>query len=68
MKTILFFDQNRYNPLLDSSDMGPEDWAKLADDIDKNYLDYEGFVILMGTDTMVCLQKKITSPYSTNRR
>jgi len=41
-----------YNPLLDSSDMGPEDWAKLADDIEKNYLDYEGVVILMGTDTM----------------
>jgi hypothetical protein len=33
--------------------MGPEDWAKLATDIESNYYDYDGFVVLMGTDTMV---------------
>jgi len=41
-----------YNPLLDSSDMGPEDWVKIAKDIERNYYDYDGFVVIMGTDTM----------------
>jgi L-asparaginase len=37
---------------LDSSDIGPADWALLANDIKTNYLHFDGFVILMGTDTM----------------
>jgi len=32
--------------------MGPEDWIKMATDIENNYLSYDGFVIIMGTDTM----------------
>mmetsp|Transcript_8366 Transcript_8366/g.18740 ORF Transcript_8366/g.18740 Transcript_8366/m.18740 type:complete len:356 (+) Transcript_8366:67-1134(+) len=43
---------HEYTPLLDSSDMGPSDWALLAKDIKANYLYFDGFVILMGTDTM----------------
>eukprot|EP00970_Alexandrium_tamarense_P009837 scaffold1967_cov199-Alexandrium_tamarense.AAC.19 len=43
---------HEYTPLLDSSDMGPSDWALLAKDIKANYLHFDGFVILMGTDTM----------------
>lgn len=37
---------------LDSSDMHPDVWAKLAEEIYDNYNDYDGFVILHGSDTM----------------
>lgn len=37
---------------LDSSDMGPEEWRIIANYIYKNYNDYDGFLILHGTDTM----------------
>ena len=37
---------------LDSSDMGPEEWKIIARYIDKNYHQYDGFLILHGTDTM----------------
>jgi len=43
---------HEYSPLLDSSDMGPPDWQVIARDIKANYLYFDGFVILMGTDTM----------------
>ncbi len=37
---------------LDSSDMGPEEWRIIANYIGKNYDNYDGFLILHGTDTM----------------
>lgn len=37
---------------LDSSDMGPKEWKKIAKYIAKNYDSYDGFLILHGTDTM----------------
>jgi len=43
---------HEYSPLLDSSDMGPPDWQVIARDIKANYLHFDGFVVLMGTDTM----------------
>ncbi|OOF21249.1 L-asparaginase 1 [Salinivibrio sp. IB574] len=46
------FTIHEYEPLIDSSDMTPEDWQRIADDIGANYDDYDGFVILHGTDTM----------------
>ncbi len=46
------FTVHEYEPLIDSSDMTPEDWQKIADDIHDNYEKYDGFVILHGTDTM----------------
>ncbi len=39
------------NPI-DSSDMNPEYWAKIASIIEKNYAAFDGFVILHGSDTM----------------
>ena len=39
-------------PLLDSSDMCPDDWARIARVIESEYWGYDGFVIVMGTDTM----------------
>ena len=37
---------------LDSSDMQPENWALLAELIYERYEDYDGFVVLHGSDTM----------------
>lgn len=39
------------NPV-DSSDMNAALWAELADIIETRYADYDGFVVLHGTDTM----------------
>jgi len=45
-------DLIEYDPLIDSSNVAPEDWSRLAGQIRDNYYDYDGFVILHGTDTM----------------
>lgn len=41
-----------FDPLLDSSSIGPEEWAMMVKIIEKNYEAYDGFVILHGSDTM----------------
>lgn len=43
---------HEYSPLLDSSNMAPADWQRIADDIHAHYDDYDGFIVLHGTDTM----------------
>jgi len=43
---------HEYDPLLDSSNMTPREWVKIAHDIAANYDAYDGFVVLHGTDTM----------------
>ena len=40
------------NPAIDSSNMNPTIWVKIANTIKKNYNKFDGFVILHGTDTM----------------
>jgi L-asparaginase len=45
-------DVYQFNPPIDSSDMQPNKWAQLVRIIHQNYDDYDGFVILHGTDTM----------------
>lgn len=37
---------------IDSSDMEPHDWVRMAETIEENYDRYDGFVLLHGTDTM----------------
>lgn len=37
---------------IDSSNMNPQEWAKIASIIEENYLQYDGFVVLHGSDTM----------------
>ncbi|MCR9062900.1 MAG: asparaginase [Cytophagales bacterium] len=39
-------------PPIDSSDMSPEIWIQLASIIESHYQEFDGFVILHGTDTM----------------
>ena len=46
------FTLHEYDNLIDSSDMNPSDWQRIADDIAANYDKYDGFIILHGTDTM----------------
>lgn len=41
-----------FEPLIDSSDVQPEHWVKMATLIEEHYNNYDGFVILHGTDTM----------------
>jgi L-asparaginase len=45
-------DIQEYDPLLDSANMTPDDWHKIARDIGAHYREYDGFIILHGTDTM----------------
>ncbi|XP_054826190.1 60 kDa lysophospholipase isoform X2 [Eublepharis macularius] len=40
------------SPLLDSANMTPADWGKIAKCLETNYEKHDGFVILHGTDTM----------------
>lgn len=42
----------QFNPPIDSSDMSPKLWTELAHIIANHYNEYDGFVILHGTDTM----------------
>ncbi len=47
-----FVDATTFSPIIDSSDMNPEVWIKLGEVIETNYHEYDGFVVLHGTDTM----------------
>jgi L-asparaginase len=41
-----------FNPLIDSSNMSPDEWKKISAIIKDSYTKYDGFVILHGSDTM----------------
>jgi len=41
-----------FDPLIDSSNMKPAFWIRLAEIVEENYNLYDGFVVLHGTDTM----------------
>ncbi len=41
-----------FDSLIDSSNMHPEFWIRLAEIIENNYESYDGFVVLHGSDTM----------------
>lgn len=45
-------DTYQFAPPIDSSDMTPRQWIQLVRIIAKRYDEYDGFVILHGTDTM----------------
>ena len=46
------YDIVQFDPLLDSSDMSINEWNKIGEAIAERYEQYDGFVILHGTDTM----------------
>ena len=43
---------NAFSPLIDSSDIGPDSWGQIAQMVYEHYDEYDGFVVLHGTDTM----------------
>ena len=45
-------DSHTFSPLIDSSDVEPSLWIELVTLIENRYDEYDGFVILHGTDTM----------------
>lgn len=46
------FEIHEYDPLIDSADISPQAWQELALDIQQRYQEFDGFIILHGTDTM----------------
>jgi len=51
-KKRVVYTINEYDPLLDSSNMTMDDWLLLAEDVKSWYHQYDGFVIMHGTDTL----------------
>lgn len=51
-KFALRIDAYTFDPLIDSSDVEPASWIKLAHVIRERYDEYDGFIVLHGTDTM----------------
>jgi len=45
-------DIQAFDPMIDSSDIGPDSWRCMAEMVYDHYEEYDGFVILHGTDTM----------------
>ena len=41
-----------FDPVKDSSNIDPGVWVKMAETIEENYDNFDGFVVLHGTDTM----------------
>lgn len=46
------YELHAYDPLLDSANMTPAHWLAIAQDIERRYDDFDGFVVLHGTDTL----------------
>ena len=55
-------DVRKFDPPIDSSDMDPMRWAEIVSIIAKNYDDYDGFVILHGTESTSYIRWR-ASPY-----
>jgi L-asparaginase len=45
-------DAVSFDPPIDSSDIDPDTWIRMAQIIEKKYRNFDGFVVLHGTDTM----------------
>ncbi len=43
---------HEYDNLIDSSNITPDDWYCISEDIKSVYEDFDGFIVLHGTDTM----------------
>lgn len=46
------YELGEYEHLIDSANAQPQDWLTMARDIAARYRDFDGFVIMHGTDTM----------------
>ncbi|MBC8099252.1 MAG: asparaginase [Armatimonadetes bacterium] len=50
--TLPEYTIHEYDPLIDSANMTPDGWLTIARDIAAHYDEYDGFIVLHGTDTM----------------
>ena len=46
------FEIHEYMPLIDSANVSPKVWQTIAKDIQSRYDEFDGFIVLHGTDTM----------------
>lgn len=46
------FELYELEPLIDSSDLSPTDWSRIAQTVVDHLSDYEGFIVIHGTDTL----------------
>jgi len=51
-KFVCQLEWQNLDPIVDSSNIQPDNWIKIAETIYTNYDHYDGFIILHGTDTM----------------
>lgn len=49
-----------FDPLIDSSNMDPEIWIRIARLIEKEYEKFDGFVVLHGSDTMAFIASALS--------
>jgi len=49
------WDLVEWDEPLDSSDFSPACWIKIAQQINENYFDYDGFVVLHGMSVCGCV-------------
>ena len=54
------YDIIEFNPLYDSSDMSLPEWVKIAEAIESNYFNYDGFLVITGTDTMAYIASALS--------
>lgn len=47
-----YLESMRFEQIIDSSDISPDIWRDIAEIIEKRFDEFDGFVILHGTDTM----------------
>ncbi|RBP84340.1 asparaginase [Marinomonas rhizomae] len=52
INTLPSFEVLEISPLIDSANITPKHWTKLVSILNVHWQDYDGFVILHGTDTM----------------
>ena len=46
------FTYKSFDHVIDSSEFNPNHWAEILETLSKNYINYDGFIIIHGTDTM----------------
>lgn len=57
-----------FEPLLDSSDLNPDSWLQMAQMVYDHYDEYDGFVVLHGTDTMSYSASALSFMFSNLRK
>jgi L-asparaginase len=48
----IYFTYKSFEPVIDSSEFKPENWKEILETIELEYQNYDGFIIIHGTDTM----------------